>query len=224
MRIRGSRLWGAVLAVLVLGSCSGCGASVSTGASTGSSRAAAQSTGSRAAQIDTGMTPSELAAATSHPQRPGTCKIAPPEFHFPTGEWTATKTIVTTEDIDDCAGEQLVRPWDFRRVCEGGRCGTYLLTESYYGVDVARVEPDGPDRYLAVFRPSTVPCPHRLGEDIKTNQDYTTLTLRLSADGQSLSGQGREHQVGPCGSRFVETADYVATRTNPAARPPAEGP
>jgi hypothetical protein len=200
-----ARLCGAMFAILLLGGASGCGTSFSIGI-----RTSARTT----------QTPVEAAT----PQRPGTCQIAPPRVHFPTGEWTATRTILTTSAIDACAGERMVRPWDFRRLCKAGTCKTYLYTASYYGTAGAEIVPDGPDRYLAVFPPQTVPCPHRPGEDAGTNQDYTTLTLWRSPHTQILHGFEREHQVGPCGGGSPDTSSYVATRTNPTANPPAEGP
>ena len=129
-----ARFHGAIFAVLLLGGASGCSASVSVGTPSTSSTAQARA-----------------AAATGQAQRPGTCQIAPPKAHFPTGEWTATKTILTTGAIDACAGERLVRPWDFRHLCKAGKCKTYLYTVSYYGVEVAEVVPDGRGRYVATF-------------------------------------------------------------------------
>jgi hypothetical protein len=196
---------GAVFAVLLLGGASGCGASFSLEIATTSS-----------------FTRTPVEAATA--QRPGSCRIAPPKAHFPTGEWTATETILSTSSIDACAGERLVRPWDFRELCRAGTCKTYLLTASYYGVGEAQIAPDGPDRYVAVFQPQPVPCPHRPGEDAGTNQDYSTITLSWSPRTQTLHGISREHQVGPCGGGPAETSSYVATRTNPTANPPAQGP
>jgi hypothetical protein len=197
-----------MFAVLLLSGASGCGASLWIRTSTQS----------------TTKTPAQVAAAKSQPQRLGTCQIAPPQVHFPTGEWTATKTILTTNSIDVCAGERMVRPWDFRRLCKAGTCKTYLFTASYYGPVVAKIVADGRDRYVAVFPPSPVPCPHRPGEDTGTNQDYGTITLWRSPYTQILHGLSREHQVGPCGGGPGETSSYVAVRTDPAANPPAEGP
>jgi hypothetical protein len=117
-----------------------------------------------------------------------------------------------------------VRPWDFRHACDAGTCETYLYTASYYGVEVAKVVPDGHERYVATFQPSPVPCPHRPGEDAGTNRDYSTITLGWSSHRQILHGLRREYQVGPCGGGPAETASYVAVRTNPAANPPAQGP
>jgi len=34
-------------------------------------------------------------------------------------------TILTTNTIDACAGEQYTSPWDFRRHCKDGTCKTY---------------------------------------------------------------------------------------------------
>jgi hypothetical protein len=143
---------------------------------------------------------------------------------FATGEWTATATVLETSAIDACIGERFVRPWDFRRVCEAGTCRTYLYTESYYGVDVAQIERVGPNRFLAVFAPSAVPCPHRPGEDNGENRSYSTITLWWSAEKQTLEGTGRDEQQGPCGGGPPSTESYVARRTNPTAEPPAEGP
>jgi hypothetical protein len=69
-------------------------------------------------------------ATSAQPQSPGACQIAPPQVHFPTGEWTATRTVLTTDAIDACVGERQVRPWDFRPVCNVGTCKTYLYTAS----------------------------------------------------------------------------------------------
>ncbi len=199
-----ARLCGAIFAVLILGGASGCGASVWVGIRTTTS---------------TTQTPAEAAT----PQRPGTCQIAGPQVHFPTGEWTSTETILTTNAIDGCVGERLVRPLDFRRLCKAGTCKTYLFSATEYGAAIAKIVPDG-QGYVAVFNPHTVPCPHRPGEDAGTNRDYSTMTLFWSPRMQALHGLLRDHQVGPCGSGFTETTSYVATRTNPTANPPAEGP
>jgi hypothetical protein len=117
-----------------------------------------------------------------------------------------------------------VRPWDFRRLCKAGTCKTYLFTADYYGVVVAHIVPSGRDRSVAVFQPSTVPCPHRAGEDTGTNRSYSTMTLWWSRDMQIVHGLSREHQVGACGGNPSETVSYVARRTDPAAKPLAEGP
>jgi hypothetical protein len=212
-----ARIYAATFAFLLLGGASGCGAGVSVG--TPSSTSAPQAP-DRA--TSTGHAP--VAAATTQPQRPGTCQIAPPRVNFPTGEWTARRTILSTSAIDVCAGELQVRPWDFRRVCDAGICKTYLYTASYYGTDVAEIVPDGPERYVATFQPSAVPCPHRPGEDAGTNRDHSTLTLWWSSHRQILHGLGRAYQVGPCGGGPGETSSYVVVRTNPAASPPSEGP
>jgi hypothetical protein len=193
-RARG-RLCGAIFVILLLGGASGCSAGLSIGP-----------------------------VAAAKPQRPGTCRIAPPQVHFPIGEWTATETVLTTEAIDGCVGERLVRPFDFRRLCKAGKCKTYLFSASYYSVEVAQIVPHGRDRYVAVFQPTTVPCPHRPGEDTGTNRSYLTLTLWWSSDRQILRGLSREHQVGPCGGGPIETSSYVVRRTDPSANPPAEGP
>jgi hypothetical protein len=200
-----ARLYGAIFAVLILGGASGCGASIWVGIRTTAS---------------TTQTPVEAAT----PQRPGTCQIAPPQVHLPTGEWTSTETVLTTNAIDGCAGERLVRPLDFRRLCKDGTCKTYLFSASNYGAAVAQIVPDGQDRYVAVFQPSPVPCPHRPGENAGTNHDYSTMTLLWSPRMQTLHGLLRDHQVGPCGGAPTETTSYVARRTDPAANPPAEGP
>jgi hypothetical protein len=122
--------------------------------------------------------------------------------------------------------EQLVGPWDFRRICDGGRCKTFLYSASYYGVNVAEVVPTGRGRYVATFRPAPVPCPHRPGEDAGTNRDHSMISLRWSPDKQTLYGLGRDYQVGPCGNGkdAPELSSYVVRRTNPTANPPAEGP
>ncbi|MGO9488214.1 MAG: hypothetical protein ACLQBB_04200 [Solirubrobacteraceae bacterium] len=165
-----------------------------------------------------------VAAATGQPQKPGTCEIAPPQVRIPTGEWTASETVLSTNAIDGCAGERLVRPWDFRRRCSAGTCKTYLYTVSYYRVDVAEVVPDGRERYRAVFRPATVPCPHRPHEDAGSNVDYGTLTLWWSSRRRILHGLSWDYQAGPCGGGPPETSSYTALRTDPGANPPAEGP
>lgn len=221
---RSPRPLGALLALLLLGACSGCGAGASLWVRTGTSTSPASGSNATEQVVDTGLTPSEAAAAASHRQRPGTCRIAPPQGNFPTGEWTASKTILSTNAVDSCAGEHEVRPWDFRHVCHAGRCETYLLTESYYGVDVALIEPKGHDRYLAVFQATIVPCPHRAGEAPPTNTEYSTMTLSWSARTQTLHGMVQDRQTGPCGGGPPETASYVATRTSPSAEPPAAGP
>jgi hypothetical protein len=202
-----ARLYGGILAVLILGSVSGCSANVSVGTPPSSA-----------------LTPDQALATSTQPQRPGTCKIAPPRANLPTGEWTANETILTTGAIDACAGERLVRPWDFRRVCTGGTCETHLYTASYYGPEVAKIVPAGRERWVATFQPTLVPCPHRPGEDTGTNHRYATMTLWWSSHGQILQGLKGAHQIGPCGGGPEETSSYVARRTHPAASPPAEGP
>jgi hypothetical protein len=196
--------------VLLLGGTSGCGASVWVG------------TRPPDRSASTGQAP--VASTTAQPQRPGACQIAPPQVHFPTGEWTATETILTTDAIDACAGERMVRPWDFRRLCHAGTCKTYLYTASYYKVERAEIVPGGAEGYVATFPPSPVPCPHRPGEDAGTNRDYGTITLWWSSNRQALHGLSRDYQVGPCGDGLADSSSYVAVRTNPAANPPAEGP
>jgi len=212
MDARRVRLCGAMLAVLLLDATSGCGATVYVGSTS----------------IDTPDRPVSTArartTATEHAQRPGTCQIAPPQLRVPTGEWTATETILHTNAIDACAGEQLVRPWDFRRRCRAGHCKTYLYTVSYYGLSVAEVAPAGRGRYLASFPPEPVPCPHRPGEDAGTNQDQGTIVIWWSADKGTLHGLGRDQQVGPCGGGPPTTSSYEARRTDPAVRPLAAGP
>lgn len=206
-----------MLAVLLLGGASGCSASVSVGTppTTSTTQAPDRATG-------TGQAP--ISATTSQPQRPGTCEIAPPQVRLPAGGWTATETILTTSAIDICAGERKMRPWSFHRVCDADTCRTYLYTASYYGEKVATIVPADRGRYLARFQTSTVPCPHRPGEDAGTNQDHSTITLWWSSHRQILHGLGRDYQVGPCGGGPGETARYTAVRTDPAANPPAEGP
>jgi hypothetical protein len=134
------------------------------------------------------------------------------------------ETILTTNAIDACTGERLVRPWDFRRLCNAGTCKTYLYTTSYYEVEKAEIVTDGAERYTAIFPSSPVPCPHRPGEDTGTNQGYSTLTLSWSPNKQTLHGSEQQHQVGPCGGGPGETSSYVAVRTDSTANPPAEGP
>jgi hypothetical protein len=217
MASRRARRYGGMLAVLLLGGASGCGASVSVGRAPTTSILQAPDRAAIAEET-------RAAASTTRPQRPGTCKIAPPQVNFPTGEWTARETILTTSAIDACAGERLVRPWDFRRICHANTCKTYLYTASYYGPVVAEIAPDGRERYVATFQPSTVPCPHRPGENAGIDRDYSTMTLWWSSHRQILHGLSRDHQAGPCDGGPDDTSGYVATRTNPAANPPAEGP
>ena len=181
----------------------------------GSVKTPDQSTAATRAQAATG---DELA------QRPGTCQVAPPQIHVPIGEWTATETILITTSVDACTGEQLVRPMDFRRRCDADHCKTHLYSVDYYGAAVADVVPAGEERYLATFKPTFVPCAHRPGEDAGTDRDYGTITLWWSPDKQTLHGLGRDYQVGPCGSGPVETSSYEVKRTNPTAKPLAEGP
>jgi hypothetical protein len=209
-----ARLLTALLTALLLGSTGGCGGSLTIGtpAGTGGPKAPAQ------------LTNAQTRAVASTAQRPGTCQVAPPQVHLPTGEWTATRTILTTNAIDFCAGERQLWPWDFRRLCKAGKCQTFLFSADYYRVDVARIVPDGHDKYVALFEPTPVPCPHRPGEDAGTNQYHSTVTLRWSPEKQMLYGFERAHQVGRCGGGPYETSSYVATRTNPAANPPAQGP
>ena len=207
---------GATLAVLLLGGVSGCSGGVSVGTPPTSRSTPAPDGSARTARA--------RAAGTARAQRPGTCEIAPPSVRLPTGEWTATKTILSTNAIDVCAGERQSRPMDFRRRCAAGRCKTYLFSASYYGMKVAEVVPAGRGRYVATFRPTPVPCPHRPGEDTGTNWAHLTITLRWSPDRQSLHGLGRDRQVGPCGGGPAEVSSYVVRRTNPTANPPAEGP
>src|ERR1700722_3531057 len=213
-----ARRQGAILAILLLGGATGCGASVSIGTPpTGG--------GSQPATRPTSISRAQAAAlAGGLAQRPGTCKVAAAQVHFPTGEWTATETVLSTYSIDACAGEQLVRPWDFRRSCRGGTCKTYLYTASYYGISVAEVVPHGRGQYLATFRPSAVPCPHRPGEDTGTNEDRTTITLSWSPDQQTIHGLSREYQEGACGGTAPETSSYVVVRTDPSANPPRRRP
>jgi hypothetical protein len=207
-------LCGVIFAVL-LGGASGCGASLSIGT-------IAYSSPPQAPVQYTTTTRTPVEAAT--PQRPGTCQVAPPQVHLPPGEWTATETVLTTNAIDVCAGERLVRPWDFRRLCKAGTCKTYLFTADYYEEERAQIVHDGRDRYVAVFQPTTVPCPHRPGEGTGTDRSYATATLWWSPETQIIHGLAREHQVGACGGGPGETYSYVAKRTDPAKDPPAEGP
>jgi hypothetical protein len=206
-------LHGAMFAVLLLGGVSGCSATASVRAG-GSTETPDQAT----------WTAQARARAAEQAQRPGTCQVAPPQIKVPAGEWTATQTILSTNAVDACAGERLVRPWDFRRRCHAGHCKTYLYSVSYYRVVVAQVVPAGQGRYLATFAPGTVPCPHRPGEDAGTSQNHGTITIWWSPDKLTLYGMGRDYQVGACGGGPPETSRWEARRTNPAAKPPAEGP
>jgi hypothetical protein len=214
MSTRRALLYGAIFAVLLLGGASGCGATVSAWTSS-------------SMRTPDRLIESAQARATTvgeQTQRPSTCQIAPPQINVPTGEWTAIKTILSTNAIDVCKGERLVRPMDFRRRCNAGHCKTYLYTVSYYGIMVADVLPARHGRYLATLRPQTVPCPHRPGEDTGTNQDRGAIELWWSPNKQILHGLGRQYQVGACGGGPAETSSYEAKRTNPTAKPPAEGP
>jgi hypothetical protein len=214
MTTRGALLHGAMFAVFLLGGASGCGVTVSVGTN-------------RSTEPPDRPTGPEQARATvtaDQPQRPGTCQVAPPQIHVPTGEWTATETILSTGAIDACAGERLVRPMDFRRRCDAGHCKTYLYSVSYYGVVVAEVVSAGQGLYRATFQIETVPCPHRPGEDAGTNQGRETITLWWSPDKPTLHGVGRERQVGACGGGPADLSSYEIKRTNPTAKPPAEGP
>ncbi|HTU78313.1 MAG TPA: hypothetical protein VMF09_06080 [Solirubrobacteraceae bacterium] len=180
--------------------------------------------GSQAPDRSSNTQPGPFAATATRRQRLGTCQVAPPQVNFPAGAWTASETILTTNAIDACAGERLVRPWDFRRRCDAGTCKTFLYTASYYQVVVAEIVRDGRGRYTAIFQPTSVPCPHRPDENAGTDRDYTTMTLWSSPHTQILHALSRDYQVGPCGGGPVETSSYVVTRTNPTARPPAVGP
>lgn len=211
-----ARSTGVMFAVLLLCSTSGCSAGVSVGTPPTSP--------TQAASRPRGAVQARAAAVTGQVQRPGSCRIAPPQVHVPTGEWTATETILDTSSVDACAGERLVRPWDFRRLCDVGHCETYLYTVGYYGVDVAEVVPKGRGRYVATFRAESVPCPHRPGEDAGRNLSYGTITLWWSPHKRTLQGLGRDYQTGACGGGPPDTSRYVAERTNPTANPPAEGP
>jgi hypothetical protein len=214
MATRRVRIHGAMCALVLLGGASGCSATISARTS---SSAETSDRPTETAQV-------RATATAKQAQRPGACRIAPPRIRAPVGEWTATETILSTDAVDACAGEQLVRPWDFRRRCHAGHCKTYLYSVSYYGVVVAKVAPAGQGRYLATFAPDTVPCPHRPGEDAGTNQDRGTITLWWSPDKQTLHGLGRDYQVGACAGGPTETSSYEARRTNPSVKPPAEGP
>lgn len=203
-----ARLWGTVLAAVLLFACTGCGEAVSVSEGSGGLKVSAHPL-------------SEVAQAP----KPGVCSIPSPRAHFATGEWTAHETILTTDAADGCVGEQTVHPWDFRRLCKAGRCETYLLTQSLYNpLEIAPITPDGSGHYTAVFPPSTAPCPHRPGEDAGRNTLYGIITLWWSDDRQTLYGFRRERYVGPCGGGPPETGSYVAVRTNPAANWPADGP
>src|ERR1700722_15632996 len=208
-----TRLYAAILAILLLGGMSGCSATVWV-----KTRSSAETPDQPT------WTARARAAATEQAQRPGSCQVAPPEIQAPTGEWTAVETILSTGAIDACAGERLVRPWDFRRRCYAGHCKTYLYSVSYYGVVTAEVVPVGQGRYVATFPPDTVPCPHRPGEDAGTNQDRGTITLWWSPDKQTPHGLSRDYQVGACGGGPPDASSYEAQRTNPTAKPLAKGP
>ena len=206
MSARRSRFGGATVAIFVLAGLSGCGVSLGT------------------PHRPTRSPQEQAAVSAGYAQRPGACQIAPPRIHFPTGEWTATGTVINTNAIDGCVGEKQVRPWDFRRICHGSHCETFLLTATYYAVAIAHVVQTGPGQYVAIFRPTPIPCPHPPGEQRGFNQDHGTITLRWSPDKQTLKGMSRDYQVGPCGGGPAEVDSYVVRRTDPAANPPAQGP
>jgi hypothetical protein len=212
MGTRRARFYGAMFAGFLLGCASGCGATVWI-----------KTSGSTTTPGPIGTARARAAAADEQTQRPGTCQVTPPQIHMPNGEWTATKTILSTNAIDICKGERQVRPMDFRRRCEAGHCKTYLYTADFYGEMVADVVSAGHGRYLAIFRPQTVPCPHRPGENTGTNQAHETITLWWSPNKQTLQGLGRDYQVGACGGGPAETSSYEVKRTNPTQKPPAEG-
>jgi hypothetical protein len=213
MATRRVRLPVRCFAVVLLAGASGCSASISV-----------RTSGRAETPDESAWTARARAMAAEHPQRPGTCEIAPPEVRVPTGEWTAAETILSTNAIDACAGERLVRPWDFRRRCYAGHCKTYLFTVSYYTALAAEVVPAGPGRYIATFPPEPVPCPHRPGENAGTNQGHGTIKFWWSPDKQTLYGLSREYQVGPCGGGPPSISSYEARRTHPQAKPAAEGP
>ncbi len=117
---RRARFYGAMFAGLLLGGASGCGATVWI-----------KTSGSTTMPGAIGTARARAAAADEQTQTPGTCQVPPPQIHMPNGEWTATKTILSTDAIDICKGERQVRPMDFRRRCEAGHCKTYLYTVDF---------------------------------------------------------------------------------------------
>lgn len=157
---------------------------------------------------------------SAHPSpRPGS--VARPRVQFAAGEWTATGTILEAQVADASSGEKIVRPWDFRKTCQRDSCGTVFLRQTLYGWEETPLVRT-PRGYLAVFPPSSAPCPHYPGEDAGTSQDHATFTLEWSANRQEVIATEHERYVGnACGG--METVSWVAKPTNPDS-PPASGP
>lgn len=150
--------------------------------------------------------------------------VPKPYVRFSPGEWTATGTILDTQAADARPGETIVRPWDFTRSCENRSCRTIFSRQTLYHREETPLDPrDG--RYVAVFPPATVPCPHYPGEDAGTSQVYATFTLWRSANREVVYAIEHERYMGQqCGGGQTETVRWVAKRTNPTARMPAMGP
>ena len=164
--------------------------------------------------------------AETRPQLAGTCKVAPPEVQLPSGDWTATATILSTEAIDACVGQKYIRPWTFRLVCLAGQCKTYLHTFSYYGEEVAEVVPTGVSTYEVAFPPTNVPCPHRPREDTGTNRVYTQISFWWSSPGQSAH-RGKQRPPGrPLRWRAPRgrTGDVLHRADQPPSQPARRGP
>jgi hypothetical protein len=154
------------------------------------------------------------------PIRPGS--VALPDIPLPPGGWTATGTVrEAVNSADEPAGTVLVRPWTFVKVCRTS-CRTLFLRQTLYGPsETVLVAHDG--FYAAVFPPVTVPCAHYPGEDAGTAQSYDTYTLRWSANRQQILAAEQQKSVSRSCSG-THTTSWVATRTNPTAAVPAQGP
>jgi hypothetical protein len=147
-----------------------------------------------------------------------------PYVRFSSGEWTATGTILDTQAVDARPGETIVRPWDFRRICENRSCRTIFSRQTLYSRDETPLEARGA-RYIADFPPQTTPCPHHLGEHAGTSQFYARFTLWWSLNHDLVYAMEHARYGGQqCGDGATETIRWVAKRTNPAAAIPATGP
>jgi hypothetical protein len=146
-----------------------------------------------------------------------------PDVQFAPGEWTATGTILETDAADARPGEDIVRPWDFRRICENHSCRTIFIRQTLYGPRETPLEARG-GRYVGVFPPEPTPCPHYPGEDAGTSQNYSTFTLWWSANHQAVFAMEHERYVGRNCGGGTESVRWTARRTNPSAAVPALGP
>jgi hypothetical protein len=162
-----------------------------------------------------------LAPAGTRGPAPG--KIPQPYVRFARGEWTATGTTLETQAADGSVGEVSVRPWDFKRVCEHGSCHMNFWRQTQYRFEETRLQARGA-RYVAVFPPESVPCPHRRREKIRTGEDYSSLTLWWSADHQTVDAVEHARYVSSQCLGFTERTRWVARRTDPSAPTPALGP